>query len=389
MLELGGSDPFVVMPSADLDKAAEVATTARCQNNGQSCIAAKRFIVHDAVADEFERLFAEKLAALPVGDPMDDATKVGPLATESGRADVEELVQDAVDKGARVVVGGKRPDRPGWFYPPTLITEITPQMRMHREEVFGPVASLYRVPDLDAAIELANDTDFGLGSNIWTDDPAEREKFVRDIEAGHGRRQRDDDQLSGTAVRRRQGQRLRPGAHRTSACASSSTSSPSGWVRTPASNSPHRAEFNGGMKPNRSVPAPTVIPVLTYPDVGEAVAWLSSAFGFVERVRIGENHRAQLKFGGGAVIVADTGSDRRAPRPGEITHSVMVRVADARAHCQRARAQGAHIVMEPTDMPFGELQYTADDPAGHRWTFSETVADVAPEEWGGESVQSD
>jgi succinate-semialdehyde dehydrogenase / glutarate-semialdehyde dehydrogenase len=184
VLELGGSDPFVVMPSADLNQAAEVAVTARCQNNGQSCIAAKRFIVHESVADEFERLFAEKLAALPVGDPMDENTKVGPLATESGREDVEELVQDAVDKGARVVVGGKRVDGPGWFYPPTLITDITPQMRMHREEVFGPVASLYRVPDFAAALSLANDCDFGLGSNIWTDDPVEREQFVRDVEAG-------------------------------------------------------------------------------------------------------------------------------------------------------------------------------------------------------------
>jgi succinate-semialdehyde dehydrogenase/glutarate-semialdehyde dehydrogenase len=184
VLELGGSDPFVVMPSANLDKAAEVAATARCQNNGQSCIAAKRFIVHEAVADEFERLFAEKLSALPVGDPMKDETKVGPLATESGREDVEELVQDAVDNGARVVVGGKRLDGPGWFYPPTLVTGITEQMRVHREEVFGPVATLYRVPDLDAAIELANDTEFGLGSNIWTDDPAEQARFIDEVEAG-------------------------------------------------------------------------------------------------------------------------------------------------------------------------------------------------------------
>jgi succinate-semialdehyde dehydrogenase/glutarate-semialdehyde dehydrogenase len=184
VLELGGSDPYVVMPSADLDQAAEVAVTARCQNNGQSCIAAKRFIVHNDVADEFERLFAEKLAALPVGDPMDEDTKVGPLATESGRADVEELVQDAVAKGARVVTGGQRPDRAGWFYPPTLIADITPEMRMYREEVFGPVAGLFRVPDLDAAIELANDTEFGLGSNIWTDDRAEQERFVRDVQAG-------------------------------------------------------------------------------------------------------------------------------------------------------------------------------------------------------------
>jgi succinate-semialdehyde dehydrogenase / glutarate-semialdehyde dehydrogenase len=184
VLELGGSDPFVVMPSADLDKAADVAVTARCQNNGQSCIAAKRFIVHEAVADEFERLFAQKLAALPVGDPMDDDTKVGPLATESGREDVEELVKDAVDKGARVVTGGRRLDRPGWFYPPTLIADLTPEMRMYREEVFGPVAGLFRVPDLDAAIDVANDNEFGLGSNIWTDDRAERERFIRDVEAG-------------------------------------------------------------------------------------------------------------------------------------------------------------------------------------------------------------
>jgi succinate-semialdehyde dehydrogenase/glutarate-semialdehyde dehydrogenase len=184
VMELGGSDPYVVMPSADLEKAAEVAATARCQNNGQSCIAAKRFIVHEQVADDFERLFAQKLEALTVGDPMDEKTKVGPLATESGRRDVEELVQDAVAKGARVVIGGKRPDRPGWFYPPTLVADITPEMRMHREEVFGPVASLYRVPDLDAAIELANDTEFGLGSNIWTDDPQEQQRFIRDVEAG-------------------------------------------------------------------------------------------------------------------------------------------------------------------------------------------------------------
>jgi succinate-semialdehyde dehydrogenase/glutarate-semialdehyde dehydrogenase len=184
VLELGGSDPYVVMPSADLDKAAEVAVTARCQNNGQSCIAAKRFIVHDDVADDFERLFADKLAALTVGDPMAEDTLVGPLATEQGRADVEELVQDAVDKGARVVTGGQRPDRPGWFYPPTLIADLTPEMRMFREEVFGPVAGLFRVPDLEAAIELANDTEFGLGSNIWTDDPDEQQRFVRDVAAG-------------------------------------------------------------------------------------------------------------------------------------------------------------------------------------------------------------
>jgi len=168
VLELGGSDPFVVMPSADLDKAASVAVTARCQNNGQSCIAAKRFIVHEAVADEFERLFAAKLAALRIGDPMKDDTQIGPLATEAGRRDIEELVQDAVGKGARVVVGGERLDGPGWYFSPTLITDITKDMRLYAEEAFAPVAALYRVPDLDAAIELANDSEFGLGSNIWT-----------------------------------------------------------------------------------------------------------------------------------------------------------------------------------------------------------------------------
>lgn len=140
------------------------------------------------------------------------------------------------------------------------------------------------------------------------------------------------------------------------------------------------------MKPNRSIPAPTVIPVLVYPDVREAVAWLGAAFGFAERVRIGENHRAQLAFGDGAVIIGDAHGDRRAPGPGEVTHSVIVRVEDARAHCEHARAHGARILMEPTDFPYGERQYTAQDPAGHRWTFSETLADIAPEEWGGTSV---
>jgi uncharacterized glyoxalase superfamily protein PhnB len=137
------------------------------------------------------------------------------------------------------------------------------------------------------------------------------------------------------------------------------------------------------MKPNRSIPASVVIPVLIYPDVREAVAWLSTAFGFVERIRIGENHRSQLTFGDGAIVVADVRGERRPPRPGEVTHSVLVRVEGVDAHCERARAHAARIVMEPTDFEFGERQYTADDPAGHQWTFSETRADVAPETWGG------
>ncbi len=137
------------------------------------------------------------------------------------------------------------------------------------------------------------------------------------------------------------------------------------------------------MKTNRSVPSAAVIPVLVYPDVREAVAWLTEAFGFVERVRIGENHRSQLRFGEGAVIVGDVRNERRPPRPGEVTHSVVVRVEDVNAHCERARANGARIVMEPVDFEYDERQYTAEDPAGHQWTFSETLADVAPEEWGG------
>lgn len=141
------------------------------------------------------------------------------------------------------------------------------------------------------------------------------------------------------------------------------------------------------MKRNRSVPDTTVIPVLIYPDVREAVAWLTKAFGFAERVRIGENHRSQLRFGDGAVIVGDVRGDRRPPHPGEVTHSVMVRVEDAQAHCERARAHGARILIEPTDFEYGERQYSAEDPFGHQWTFTETLADVAPEEWGGETVE--
>jgi succinate-semialdehyde dehydrogenase/glutarate-semialdehyde dehydrogenase len=184
VLELGGSDPFVVMPSADLAAAAKVATTARCQNNGQSCIAAKRFIVHADVAEEWERLFVEAMSALAVGDPTDPATDVGPLATSQGRDDVEELVADAVTKGAQVLCGGARLDGPGWFYPPTVITGVTREMRMFAEEVFGPVAQVHRVGSLDEAIELANDSVFGLGSNIWTTDDAEADRFIRDSEAG-------------------------------------------------------------------------------------------------------------------------------------------------------------------------------------------------------------
>ena len=140
------------------------------------------------------------------------------------------------------------------------------------------------------------------------------------------------------------------------------------------------------MRRNRSIPSVAVVPVLIYPDVRAAVAWLTNAFGFSERVRIGESHRSQMRVGDGAVIIGDVRDQRRAPRPGEATHSVMVRVGDATAHCERARRHGARILMEPTDFPYGERQYEAEDPAGHRWTFSETLDDVHPEAWGGELI---
>ncbi|MCF3107008.1 NADP-dependent succinic semialdehyde dehydrogenase [Streptomyces roseoverticillatus] len=186
VLELGGSDPFVVMPSADLERAVRTAVTARVQNNGQSCIAAKRFIVHADVHDAFVERFTARMAGLTVGDPMADTTDVGPLASEQGRADLEELVDDAVRRGATALCGGQRPKGlpQGWFYEPTVLTGITPDMRIHREEAFGPVATVYRVGDVDEAVELANDTPFGLSSNVWTTDAEEQERFARDIEAG-------------------------------------------------------------------------------------------------------------------------------------------------------------------------------------------------------------
>jgi succinate-semialdehyde dehydrogenase / glutarate-semialdehyde dehydrogenase len=184
VLELGGSDPFIVMPSADLPRAAEVATTARCQNNGQSCIAAKRFIVHADVMAEFQDMFVKNMSALRVGDPFDEHTDVGPLATEQGRSDVEELVADAVAKGATVLCGGQRGEGDGWFYQPTVITGITPQMRMYHEEVFGPVAQLDSVSGIDEAVRLANDTSFGLGANAWTTDSGEQDRFIDELVSG-------------------------------------------------------------------------------------------------------------------------------------------------------------------------------------------------------------
>ncbi|MCX5337624.1 MULTISPECIES: NADP-dependent succinic semialdehyde dehydrogenase [unclassified Streptomyces] len=184
VLELGGSDPYVVMPSADIDRAAQIAVTARVQNNGQSCIAAKRFIVHTDVYDAFAERFVEGMKALKVGDPLEEETDVGPLSSEQGRADLEELVDDARRSGASVLCGGERPDGDGWYYPPTVLADITREMRIHRDEAFGPVATLYRADDLDEAVLIANDSPFGLSSNVWTRDEAEVDRFVRDLEAG-------------------------------------------------------------------------------------------------------------------------------------------------------------------------------------------------------------
>ncbi len=184
VLELGGSDPFIVMPSADLDAAAQTAIKARTLNNGQSCIAAKRFLVHEAVADEFTRRFVEGMAALKVGDPMADDTDIGPLAMPSILETLERQVRESVAAGAKVLTGGSRLNRPGSFYAPTVLTDIPPSAPAYSEELFGPVALLFRVSDIDDAIRQANDTPFGLGSSVWTDDPAEQERFIAEIEAG-------------------------------------------------------------------------------------------------------------------------------------------------------------------------------------------------------------
>jgi succinate-semialdehyde dehydrogenase/glutarate-semialdehyde dehydrogenase len=184
VLELGGSDAFIVMPSADLEAAARVGAAARVQNNGQSCIAAKRFIVHEEVAERFEALFVENMSALRVGDPLDEATDVGPLATRAGREDVEVLVADAVKKGAKLLCGGETPSGRGWYFPPTVVTELSADMRMATEEVFGPVAGLWRARNLDEAVELANATEFGLGANAWTNDEGEQAQFIARLEAG-------------------------------------------------------------------------------------------------------------------------------------------------------------------------------------------------------------
>ena len=184
VLELGGSDPFIVMPSADLDTAVATAVQARVQNNGQSCIAAKRFIVADSIAAEFERKFVAKMESLQIGDPFDEKTELGPLATPDAVKDLDRDVQTTVKAGAKLLTGGHPLKRQGNFYAPTVLTNIPKNSPAYGEEFFGPVASIFRVKDQDEAIRIANDVRFGLGASAWTNDDAERERFINELEAG-------------------------------------------------------------------------------------------------------------------------------------------------------------------------------------------------------------
>jgi len=184
VLELGGSDPFIVMPSANLETATSMAVKARIFNNGQSCIAAKRFIVAESIAELFEKLFAQKMAALKVGDPFDESTEVGPLSTPDGVADLDRDVRKSVEAGAKILTGGKPLDRPGNFYAPTVLVSIPKDSPAYKEEMFGPVASVFRAKDVDDAIRIANDSRFGLGASAWTNDAAEQRKFINELDAG-------------------------------------------------------------------------------------------------------------------------------------------------------------------------------------------------------------
>jgi succinate-semialdehyde dehydrogenase/glutarate-semialdehyde dehydrogenase len=184
VLELGGSDPFIVMPSANLSDAVQTAVKARTLNNGQSCIAAKRFIVAEEIADQFEREFVKRMQALQLGDPFDEKTDIGPLATADAVSALHADVEKSVGAGARVLAGGKPADRPGFFYQPTVLTDIPKNSPAYAEELFGPVASIFRVKNIDEALHLANDTRFGLGASAWSNDSGEQERFVNELEAG-------------------------------------------------------------------------------------------------------------------------------------------------------------------------------------------------------------
>ncbi len=184
VLELGGSDPFIVMPSAQLDRATSMAGAARIVNNGQSCIAAKRFIIHKDCYDKFVEDFVAHFQRLKVGDPCDPSVDVGPLSSEAGRATLQQQVASAYASGARILCGGRSLDGPGYFFQPTVITDIPKQASIHREEVFGPVALVYRADDIDEAISLANDCPFGLASSVWTDDVTEQQRFIGELQVG-------------------------------------------------------------------------------------------------------------------------------------------------------------------------------------------------------------
>jgi succinate-semialdehyde dehydrogenase/glutarate-semialdehyde dehydrogenase len=184
VLELGGSDPFIIMPSANLEAAVATAVEGRIQNNGQSCIAAKRFIVAESIADEFQQKFVCRMEALRVGDPFDENTQLGPLANADAVASLDADVQKSIAAGAQLLTGGHRLDRPGSFYAPTVLTDIPKNSPAYCEEFFGPVASLFRVKNIDQAIQIANDSRFGLGASAWTNDPSETERFINELEAG-------------------------------------------------------------------------------------------------------------------------------------------------------------------------------------------------------------
>jgi succinate-semialdehyde dehydrogenase / glutarate-semialdehyde dehydrogenase len=184
VLELGGSDPFIVMPSADFESALKIAVKARTINSGQSCIAGKRFVVADKIYDRFLDEFVQRMRELKVGDPFDETTEIGPLATEQIREGLHEQVQKSIALGAKLLTGGNRIHGPGFFYEPTVLINVPTESPVYREEVFGPVASVFRVRDADEAVERANDTTFGLGASAWTNDPAEQELFASELEAG-------------------------------------------------------------------------------------------------------------------------------------------------------------------------------------------------------------
>jgi succinate-semialdehyde dehydrogenase/glutarate-semialdehyde dehydrogenase len=184
VLELGGSDPFIVMPSADFEAAITTGITARTLNTGQSCIAAKRFVLSDQIYDRFVAQFTERMRLLKAGDPLDPATEIGPLATEGILHGVDKQVQDSIAAGAKLLTGGKRIDRPGFFYEPTVLTGIPRDSPAYREEIFGPVASFFRVADVAEAIRIANDSSFGLGASAWTNDASEQELFAAELETG-------------------------------------------------------------------------------------------------------------------------------------------------------------------------------------------------------------